>query len=138
MKDYSYGIIPIYKTKYENLFLILKSIHGHWTFPKGHLEGTETEEEAALRELQEEANITEIEIPDKTPFFERYTFEYNEISIDKTNTFFIGYISNTTVIIQKEEISEYRWVTYEEACEFVWPSCKKLLGEVHAHLTKNV
>lgn len=135
MTDQAYGIIPIYKTKYEDLFLVLKSVHGHWTFPKGHIEGSETPDQAARRELREETAITEIEIPDPTPFFEYYTFERDGHMIDKTNTFVIGYVTSTAVTIQKEEIVEYRWVTYTEACEFIWPSCKKLLGNVHTFLT---
>ena len=136
MKDYAYGIVPIFKTKYENLYLILRSVHGHWTFPKGHKEGAETAEETARRELCEETGISEIVIPDTIQFSEEYSFEAPTHTVHKLNTFFIGYVTDTTVTIQKEEILEYRWATYKEACELAWPELKKTIDEVQNYLNK--
>ena len=44
----------------EPLFLLVsaRKSKGNWIFPKGHLEKRETHEQAALRELQEEAGVT--------------------------------------------------------------------------------
>ena len=39
------------------LLLIKNQNGGHWSFPKGHVEGTETEEETAVREIMEETGI---------------------------------------------------------------------------------
>ena len=138
MNDYSYGIIPIFKTRYENLFLLLHSTHGHWTFPKGHREGTETDEETARRELLEESGIKEVNIPDKRIFYEKYSFDTgNGEIVHKTNTLFIGYVSDTDVTIQKEEVTEFRWVTADEAMELVWPECRKIIEEVTLYLKNN-
>ncbi len=42
----------------ETLFLIISSSSGkHWVLPKGHIEGQESPEAAALRELKEEAGV---------------------------------------------------------------------------------
>lgn len=35
-------------------YLVLHSVLGHWTLCKGHVEGSETEHETALREIREE------------------------------------------------------------------------------------
>lgn len=137
MNDYSYGIIPIFKTKYENLFLLLHSTKGHWSFPKGHREGTETDEETARRELSEESGIKEISIPDKKLFSESYSFHENDVLIHKTNTYFVGYVTDTTVTIQKEEVLEFRWVTRDEGMELVWPECRKIIEEVTLYLKNN-
>jgi diadenosine hexaphosphate hydrolase (ATP-forming) len=42
---------------FENSVLILQYKDGTWTFPKGHLEVGETEQQAAEREVLEEAGV---------------------------------------------------------------------------------
>ena len=44
-----------------NEIILVQQETGNWSFPKGHLEAGETEEQASLREIQEEAGITELE-----------------------------------------------------------------------------
>lgn len=38
--------------------LLLEHVSGHWVFPKGHVEQGETQLQAALREVAEEAGVT--------------------------------------------------------------------------------
>jgi diadenosine hexaphosphate hydrolase (ATP-forming) len=38
--------------------LLLQHVSGHWVFPKGHVEAGETQLQAALREIAEEAGVT--------------------------------------------------------------------------------
>ena len=40
--DYSFGIIPIRYVDKRVEFLLIKHQLGHWGFPKGHPEGSET------------------------------------------------------------------------------------------------
>lgn len=41
------------------MLLLLRHRHGgHWSFPKGHVEGEETETETALREIREETGLS--------------------------------------------------------------------------------
>ncbi len=42
---------------YKNSVLLLKKRNGSWVLPKGHVELGETEKEAALREVEEEAGV---------------------------------------------------------------------------------
>ncbi len=42
---------------YKNSVLLLKKRNGYWVLPKGHVELGETENEAALREVEEEAGV---------------------------------------------------------------------------------
>ena len=53
----SCGII-LYNEKKE--YLIIRHVAGHWDFPKGHVENSETEEETALREILEETGLEAI------------------------------------------------------------------------------
>ena len=50
---------------HANQVLILQYKDGTWTFPKGHLEAGETEQQAAQREVLEEAGV-EAEITGRT------------------------------------------------------------------------
>ena len=55
MQDCSYGTIPYRVVNGVIYFLLLIDARcKHWTYPKGHAEGTETFLETALRELQED------------------------------------------------------------------------------------
>jgi 8-oxo-dGTP pyrophosphatase MutT (NUDIX family) len=51
--------------------LILSKNSGAWLFPKGHVEEGETDEEASLREIQEETGLTNLEYIDDLGGFER-------------------------------------------------------------------
>ena len=39
-------------------YVIVRSLEGYYGFPKGHIEGAETEEEAAHREIKEETGLS--------------------------------------------------------------------------------
>jgi len=61
------GSVTYRQNRNETLYLIISSSDGaHWVLPKGHIEPNESTEEAALRELKEEAGIVG-EIVDKLP-----------------------------------------------------------------------
>ena len=49
----------VYRKHHGNIeVLLVKHINsGHWSFPKGHVEGEETEEQTARREIKEETGI---------------------------------------------------------------------------------
>lgn len=49
----------VYRKSHGNIeILLIKHVNsGHWSFPKGHMEGSETEVETALREIKEETNL---------------------------------------------------------------------------------
>jgi 8-oxo-dGTP pyrophosphatase MutT (NUDIX family) len=111
-EDRSYGVIVVHNDK----FLLLQQNKGHWGFPKGHKEGSETDQEAALRELSEEAGIANCVLADSPPISE----EYNLVNEGKPNwhkvvQYFIGFVESDRVFIQKTEIMDYKWATYEEA-----------------------
>lgn len=49
---------------YQGKVLVARNRFGNWVFPKGHLEGNETAEEAAIREVMEEVGLkAEIQEP---------------------------------------------------------------------------
>lgn len=56
----------------EGKVLLVEQRRGVWSLPKGHLEGKETPLEAALREIDEEAGITKLELKKELGCYKRY------------------------------------------------------------------
>lgn len=113
------GVIVVFKEKDENLFLILQHNNkdGSWSFPKGHMEKDENTLETALRELREESGIMRIDILDIPIINEEYEVIRKGITHLKINKYFVGYVLNKNVDIDKSEIVNYKWVTYKEAVD---------------------
>lgn len=102
----------VYKME-ENtpLFLIEHMALGHTSIPKGHVEGNETEEETALREIREETNL---EVDLDSGF--RHTISYSPFEgIHKDVVFFIARAKTDLLINQESEVSALEWLPFEEA-----------------------
>ena len=101
----------------ELMLLLLRHRHGgHWSFPKGHVEGDETEVQTALREVLEE---TSLHVTLQPSF--RHTVEYfPKPGVKKLVVYFLGEASpDEEAIKQEEEIGELRWVRLDEAFDLV-------------------
>ncbi len=116
--EYSAGIITYYNEivndQIQRNYLILHSRRGYWDLPKGKLESSETNEEAAVRELREETGLT-VEVH---PGFEQklsYIFKdhTNEL-VYKTVTYFVGKASTKEVTLSSEHLY-FKWLPLREA-----------------------
>lgn len=98
--------------------------HGRvFGFPKGHVEGNETEKETALREIHEEVRL----VPRFIEGF-RETEEYilpGEEEICKTVVYFLAEYAGQEIVIQPEELAGAPVVSYEEAMELLQFDGKK-------------
>ena len=116
IKDYSFGVIPVYTDKnwnYEFLIINQKTYNGNfWWFPKWHAENGENGLETAIRELEEEVWIKNINI-DKNKF-ESFSYDFEEkwIKYYKTVKYRLWFVKNKDVIIQKEELNWYKRTDY--------------------------
>ena len=91
----SCGGIIFYKTRQNVKILLVKNNNGrYWSFPKGHIEDGETEQETAIREISEYC-----------PFGK----------IRKRVVFFLARAFTDNVRIQEEEIDSYIWVDLQQA-----------------------
>ena len=92
--------------------LLLKHVNGgHFSFPKGHVEKGESEEETALREIYEESGLT-VELD--TGF--RHVVTYSPApDVIKDVVYFRAVTDNDKLHIQQEEITEAVWVPLESA-----------------------
>lgn len=81
--------------------------------PKGHLDGDETPEQAALREVAEETGITAALVEELGDV--RYRYERRGRRIDKAVRFYLlSYVSGD-VADHDHEIEEARWVKLADA-----------------------
>lgn len=107
MQEKSCGVIVFYNDK----VLLIKHNLGHIGFPKGHVEGMETEEETAIREVKEETNC-DVEI---IPGFREIITYSPKKNITKDVIFFIGKPLNKELSPQLAEVQKVDFVNYKEA-----------------------
>ncbi len=107
MQEKSCGVIVFYNDK----VLLIKHNLGHIGFPKGHVEGMETEEETAIREVKEETNC-DVEI---IPGFREIITYSPKKNITKDVIFFIGKSLNKELSPQLAEVQKVDFVNYKEA-----------------------
>jgi 8-oxo-dGTP pyrophosphatase MutT (NUDIX family) len=130
-EDTSFGIIPLVK---ENEVWKVFLIHQHglakdiyWTFPKGHPEKDETQEEAALRELYEETGLVPAFLHTDMVYLQTYSFLFEGIMIDKKVEYYLGIITDTEFTIQEEEVKNAGWFTFDEALVLLSHTCAKTM-----------
>ena len=88
--------------------LLIFDQYGQWTFPKGHLEASETSAAAAIREVYEETGIQgELGALVQTIY---YDVVKKGRTLRKQVDFFVMHTTQHTVTLQASEgISDYRW-----------------------------
>ena len=138
-KDSSYGVIPVRKEGSEwKVFLIHQYGSAgdvYWTFPKGHKETGETPQEAALRELKEETDITLQKLVTHKEYVQSYTFKYEDLLIEKQVIYYLGIVDGDGYTIQEDEVSEAGWFSFDEAEQKLsFEHARTMLKEVEADL----
>jgi 8-oxo-dGTP pyrophosphatase MutT (NUDIX family) len=122
----------------ETLFLLIQHNAGHWAFPKGHAEKGESEIDAALRELEEETGIADVELDTRRVFEERYIKTFRGDArrlVRKTVRYYIGEVASPRVKVQVEEIQDHRWATTAEARKLItYSESRRMLEEAAAYL----
>jgi 8-oxo-dGTP pyrophosphatase MutT (NUDIX family) len=88
---------------------------GKWDIPKGKLEKGETPPRGAIREIEEECNMKEIElISELSPTYHVY-FMYNKFVLKKTHWYLFEGNSAQQLIPQlQEDITEVKWFEKKE------------------------
>ncbi len=116
MREESFGIIPLKKTPKGWQVLLIRHGQGHWAFPKGHKEKDEEPVITAARELKEETGLEIARFISKEPLQEHYFFTKGHMKVSKTVTYFLAEVKGE-VVLQQEEVSDYKWLSLKEAEE---------------------
>lgn len=131
-KELSAGVI-VYYTEIINdravrLYLLLNYRHGYWDFSKGKLEAHETNLEAAIRELKEEADLAAVI---QHGFEQSLTYMFKDPSgelVQKTVTYFVGKATTKDATISSEHLS-YKWLPLKEALqELTYTNSQQMLA----------
>ena len=131
MAEISAGAITFTVKDDEILYLLIRDFHGNWGFPKGHLEEGESEEEAAVREISEEAGIA-IRLDNSFKEELRYVMPNG---ILKISIYFLGEYENQIPVRQAEEVDEIRLLPYDEAMDLLtFDNMKEVLSKAQEYL----
>lgn len=108
----SAGVISFRRTENGREFFLLHSVlvrnpDAAWEFPKGSIESGETETEAALRELSEEAGLTDITLLPDFRDEVHYRYRRDGRDIRKSVVYFIGELHSWDTIPARAPTREH-------------------------------
>jgi 8-oxo-dGTP pyrophosphatase MutT (NUDIX family) len=99
----------------EVLLIALKDGR-RWQLPKGHIEGGETAEEAAVREVREETGVTGRPV-ERLPRIDYWFFEKGRRIHKTVDYFLLEYVSGSAADFDPGEVSGAAWFGWGEALE---------------------
>ena len=97
----------------EEVAVIHRPKYGDWTLPKGKLDEGETEEQGALREVEEEAGFR-CEVEDTIG-----RVSYNDRKGRPKTVVYFSMKPVSGAFAPNDEVDELRWVTMDEAQELL-------------------
>lgn len=123
----SCGVIPVRLRGGKREYLLLLQTNDCWSFPKGHMEAGETEQQTALRELREETGLTAKVLSEQAASCE-YTLTPHT---RKQVVYFLGLVDGN-VTPQETEVRRHRWVSTDSLGKYLHPdtlsACRELIG----------
>lgn len=136
--QYSAGIIPYFQKNGEYQFLCIKHQKWHRWFPKWGIEHNESQTETAIREFSEETGITQVKVNSKAWFIEQFPINNDGTILEKTVTFFLWEISESSIQdihLQSREMADYTVWNYKEILELLtYDSAKQTFRDAFSYL----
>ena len=140
-KEFSAGAVVFKRAGGDILFLAVYSNRNKiWGFPKGHLEEGETEKEAAVREIKEETELEDLRFI--KGFTAKVTYEmiskrppFKGEKIEKYVTYFLCETEKQDIIVDRREITDYRFLNFSQAEELIkFDNLKNILRRAYEFL----
>jgi 8-oxo-dGTP pyrophosphatase MutT (NUDIX family) len=142
-KEKSAGAVIFRKENNETYYLLLHyagsspKAKGYWDLPKGHLEGAETEMEAACREIEEETGLKELSFIPGFRWPIKYFFRSKGQTVFKTVVFFLAETKRNEIKISDEHIG-YEWLVFDQAFnKMKFANAKNILTKANDYLITN-
>src|SRR5687768_13912976 len=109
----------VYRRGEDVEFLLIRDPYDNWGLPKGHIEGGETPQQAALREVEEETGLRDLELVAQLPTIDWY-FRARGKLVHKFCHFFLLRCADGDPVPQLDEgITECKWSAPPDAVDIV-------------------
>lgn len=131
----SCGLIVFKKENNDIYVLLVQMNRGHWSFPKGHMNHSETEEQTSLREIKEETNL-EVDIVEGF----RQTMTYlSDTDTMKEVIYFLAKPKSVKIQRQETEIKSISWFKFENAIDILtYDKDKEILKHAFLRINRGV
>ena len=138
--QYSYWVIPFFRNVSWLNVLLVKHVAGHWSFPKWHIEAGELPLDTAKRELFEETGISNVNLYGDLCFETQYAFcDAQGKKIDKKVGFFVWEVYDELIVLQQEELCDFRRVDSHLVNDLLTFECdKNVFGQAYEWLQYNM
>ena len=99
--------------------LLIQDGKDRWTIPKGHIEEGETAEQTTIREIGEEAGLTDIEV---YGWLGKINFRYRRVDklvLMTTQIYLVKAIGDTNAIQKEEWMNGIKWFKFNDALDAI-------------------
>lgn len=115
----SAGGVVFRRGEAELEFLLIRDPYENWGLPKGHIEGGETPEQAALREVEEETGLCELAMVAQLPTIDWYFRDRGKLVHKFCHFFLLECVAGEATPQLDEGITECIWQPPQRALETV-------------------
>lgn len=130
----SCGAVVFTREKGTVKYVIIQSKEGFYGFPKGHMEGAETETETALREIREETGL-KVVLLDGFRTEDCHPFTRNGQTRMKNIVYFLAEYADQIPCAQETELNSIHLMDFEMAMKaFQFESSRRILTEAQKFL----
>ena len=132
----SCGAVVFTKKNGAVRYVIIESVRHFLGFPKGHVEGGESEEEAAIREVLEETGLS-VSLIDGFRMEDTYSFRIGGEIIEKQVVYFLGEYAHQVPRAQESELAAIHLFDYKTArASLKFKTQKEILRAAHERVMR--